>query len=179
MLKVRLAFSAEQIEQKSAMMWQHLMQTEQYRDAESIFTYVSTNTEVKTLPFFEKIWNDGKKIAVPIIREQKRIMDFVQLNSTAELTDIKWGIPEPDRENSTIVLPTEKTLFVVPALAIDRNGNRIGYGGGYYDTYFSKHDVGFKIALIFDEQKLQKIEELEKTDVPMDAVATEKGVLYY
>lgn len=177
MLKIRNSFSKQQIQQKSAMMWEHLRQTNQYMQSDIVFTYVSTNTEAETLPFFEKVWQDGKKIAVPII-EEKRNMNFVYLNTKEELTELKWGIPEPNREKSTVVVPTEKSLFVVPALAVDSKGNRVGYGGGYYDTYFSKYNSGFKIGFIFYDQQMKKIEYLEKTDVALDAVVTEKGVLY-
>lgn len=67
----------------------------------------------------------------------------------------------------------------MPALAVDKIGNRIGYGGGYYDTYFSKYKNGFKMGFIFSAQQLEKIETLLITDVALDGIVTEKGVVYY
>lgn len=177
MLEIRNHFSQQQIKQKSAEMWTYFMQTKQYHQADTIFTYISMNSEVETTPFFEKIWKDGKKIAVPIT-EENRNMCFAYLNKMEELTELKWGIPEPNKEKSVKAEPTEKSLFVVPALAIDKMGNRIGYGGGYYDTYFSKYQYGFKMGFIFSEQQLEKIETLFVTDVALDGIVTEKGVLY-
>ena len=103
-------------------------------------------------------------------------MDFVYLNDIAELTESKWGITKPKRENSTIILPTKNSLFVVPALAIDKKGNRIGYGRGYYDTYFSKVNCGFKMGFLFSAQQLEEIEILQNTDVALDGIVTEKAV---
>ncbi|MEY8319828.1 5-formyltetrahydrofolate cyclo-ligase [Lachnospiraceae bacterium 46-61] len=174
-LKARNTFSEQEITQKSVTMWENLMQTDIYKEADIIFTYVSAHKEAKTTPFFNKIWNDGKKIAVPII-EENRNMDFVYLSNIAELTESKWGIAEPKKETSTIALPTEKSLFIVPALAIDKKGNRIGYGRGYYDTYFSKVDCGFKIGFLFSEQQIEEIEMLQNTDVALDGFVTEKTV---
>ena len=175
MLKIRNAFSEQEITQKSTVMWENLMQTDVYQKADIIFTYVSAHKEAKTTPFFDKIWHDSKKIAVPII-EENRNMDFVYLNDIAELTESKWGIAEPKRENSTIILPTKNSLFVVPALAIDKKGNRIGYGRGYYDTYFSKVNCGFKMGFLFSAQQLEEIEILQNTDVALDGIVTEKAV---
>lgn len=175
MLEIRNAFSEKEIVQKSTMIWQNLMHTDVYQKADIIFTYVSTYKETRTTHFFDKIWNDDKKIAVPIT-EENRNMNFVYLNQIEELTELKWGIAEPKKENSIIALPTEKSLFVVPALAMDKKGNRIGYGGGYYDTYFSKVNCGFKMGFLFSAQQVEKIEELEKTDIALDGIATEKGI---
>ena len=61
MLKIRNAFSEQEITQKSAVMWEILMQTDVYQKADIIFTYVSAHKEAKTTPFFDKIWHDGKK----------------------------------------------------------------------------------------------------------------------
>ena len=178
MLKIRNCFSKQQIKQESAEMWKHLMQTNQYHKADIIFTYVSMNSEAETTPFFEKIWQDGKKIAVPIT-EKSRNMRFAYLNKLEELTELKWGIPEPNKQKSVKAEPTEKSLFVVPALAVDKIGNRIVYGVGYYDTYFSKYKNGFKMGFIFSAQQLEKIETLLITDVALDGIVTEKGVVYY
>lgn len=178
MLKVRNDIPEKLREQKSNMMWENLMQTELYQQSDIIFTYVSANTEAQTLPFFHKIWQDGKKIAVPII-EKNRNMDFVYLNTVQELTVLKWGILAPEKENSIVALPTEKSLFIVPALAIDQKGNRIGYGGGYYDTYFSKYKSDCKIGFIFSQQQLKKIESVELTDIPLNGIVTENEVLYF
>ncbi len=65
-------------------------------------------------------------------------MRFAYLNKLEELTELKWGIPEPNKQKVLKQNQQKKSLFVVPALAVDKIGNRIGYGGGYYDTYFSK-----------------------------------------
>ena len=178
MLEIRNRFSQQERAEKSAMMWQHFMQTNQYHKADIIFTYVSMNTEAETTPFFEKIWKDNKKIAVPMT-EQNRQMCFAYLDKLEELTELQWGIPEPNKQNSVIAEPTENSIFIVPALAVDKMGNRIGYGGGYYDTYFSKYQYGLKMAFVFSEQQLEKIETLLITDIALDGVITEKGVFLY
>ena len=173
MSAVRDAMTEKERKEKSKIMWQYLMESEEYQKADIIFTYVSVNSEAETTSFFEKIWRDGKKIAVPIT-EKNRKMDFVFLNCMEELTQQRWGIPEPDKQKSIITLPTNKSLFIVPALAVDKKGARIGYGGGYYDTYFSKVKDGFKMGFVFSVQKIQEI-EVENTDILLDGIITEHG----
>ena len=73
MLEIRNRFSQQERAEKSAMMWQHFMQTNQYHKADIIFTYVSMNTEAETTPFFEKIWKDNKKIAVPMTEQNRQM----------------------------------------------------------------------------------------------------------
>ena len=168
----------ESILQKSVEIWKNLTQTTIYQKADIIFTYVSAKTEAQTLPFFEKMWENNKKIAVPIT-ESNRNMTFVILNDKKELTEIKWGIPEPKKENSIAITPTEKSLFLVPAVAMDIKGNRIGYGGGYYDTYFQKQKKGCKIGYLFQLQVVKHIYEVEQTDIALDGMVTESGICFF
>lgn len=177
MLAIRNAIPEQQRKNNSVLMWQHLTKTEIYQNTDIIFTYVSIHKEAETTSFFTQVWEDGKKIAVPIT-EKNRKMDFVFLNTFEELTQKKWGIPEPEKSKSTLALPTEKSLFLVPALAIDDKGGRIGYGGGYYDTYFAKIKNGFKIGFVFSIQRIENL-EMEDTDILLDGVITEKGVYFF
>lgn len=177
MLTIRNAMPEQQTKNNSALMWQHLTKTEIYQKSDILFTYVSIHKEAETTSFFKQVWEDGKKIAVPIT-EKNRKMDFVFLNAFEELTQKKWGIPEPEKSKSTIALPTKKSIFLVPAIAIDNKGGRIGYGGGYYDTYFAKIKNGFKIGFVFAAQIVKNL-EMEDTDILLDGVITEKGFYFF
>ncbi len=178
MLLKRDRLSQKSIQAKSMAIWQNLSQTAVYKNADVIFSYVSVKTEAQTIPFFEKMWEDGKKIAVPVT-ENNRIMTFVLLNDKKELTQIKWGIPEPKKEESTVMLPDEKSIFLVPAVAMDKRGNRIGYGGGYYDTYFEKQKKGCKIGYLFQMQVVKHIYDIQPTDIALDGMVTECGICFF
>lgn len=177
MLAARNALTQQQRKNNSRLMWQHLIKTESYQKADVLFTYISVKSEAETTPFLEQVWADGKKIAVPIT-EKNRKMEFVFLNTLEELTQRKWGIPEPEKQNSISAFPTEKSLFLVPAVAVDTKGGRIGYGGGYYDTYFSKRKNGLKMGFVFSAQIAENL-KMEPTDVLLDGMVTEKGVYFF
>ena len=140
----------------------------EFMEAEAIYTYLEYNQEIITHPIVSKAWEMGKRVAVPKIIS--KVMEFCYIESFDDVFPGYMGILEPIDE----VIANEKKAFVImPGLAYDRNMNRIGYGGRFYDRYFADHKDNdyYKVALCYDFQIIDHI-ETEPHDVPVDAIVT-------
>jgi len=152
-----------------------------YRDAKNIFIYISYDSEINTKEIINKALIDNKKIYVPRTEFKTRLMDAVEIISLDNLIESEYGILEPSIEEPHIE-PNELDLIVVPGVAFDRNGGRIGYGAGFYDRYFKKINKDNikkiqKIALAYDFQILENI-PMNEHDVPVSYIITEKEFIH-
>ena len=162
----------EKREEKSRQIAAHILESAAYQNTERIFTFVSMGSEVETEEIIRQAWQDGKAVAVPKT-EKHREMHFYEIRSLAELSEGRFGVREP--KGGVVCTPKEGDLLLVPGLLFDGKKNRLGYGGGYYDTYFAKHKEGKRIGLAFAAQRFAEELPTEETDVPLDAVITENG----
>ena len=147
-----------------------------YKNAKTVFTFVSMGHEVDTHKLIQQSWRDGKQVAVPIAKENGEIY-FVPVDSFEELEKTSFGVLEPKKSKLYEITPKDTDIFLVPGLVFDTKGNRYGYGGGFYDRYAKKYPKLMKIALCFAFQV--KVEPLiiEIHDIPVEVVFTEKGIL--
>ena len=152
-----------------------------YREAKNIFIYISYDSEINTKGIINKALMDNKKIYVPRTEFKTRLMDAVKITSLDNLIESEYGILEPSIEEPHIE-PNELDLIVVPGVAFDRNGGRMGYGAGFYDRYFkriSKDRIKkiAKLALAYDFQILEKI-PMNEQDVPVNYIITETKFIH-
>ena len=149
--------------------------TEQWKNAETVFIFVSMQTETDTSELIQNALNTGKRLCVPKIIEDG-IMEAVEIKNQAQLRSGKFGIYEPD-DTSPSVAKNEIDLVLLPCLAADENGRRLGRGGGYYDRFCEDY-TGDKI-IVCPEMLLFKNGEIptEKWDITADGVVTEKRFL--
>lgn len=171
-LALRKQLSEEERREKSGRIQERILCRENYRKAKRIFVYVSMGAEVETQALIEQAWNDGKMIAVPKTAAERK-MYFLPIQSFAELQKNSFGVSEPTGGEEKALIPQKGDLFLVPVVGFDRNKNRMGYGGGYYDRYFAKHRGIYKIGLAFAVQ-MQEF-PTEETDIPLDEIITENG----
>lgn len=153
---------------------ERLFQTDAYARCTNIFTYVSFGSEMDTQEIIHKAIVDGKRIYVP--RVEGKQIEFYRLQNFKLLTKSKYGILEPSMdenlrhipEDSNFNYPIYHNLMLLPGLAFDAIGNRIGYGAGYYDKFLSLHQYNFfyKIAIGYD---FQVLEELPTEDYDQNA----------
>ena len=127
---------------------QTLLKTKAYQTSDLVLCYVSVKTEVDTRAFLEHCFRSQKRIAVPKCYENG-LMRFFEVRALCELQNGAMDIPEP-AETATQAVPTQRTLCVVPGLAFDRAGFRVGYGGGYYDRFLADFP-GESIGLCYDD----------------------------
>lgn len=109
-----------------------------FKSCDTLFTYISAGSEADTRRIIALAFHEGKSVAVPVCFGGGE-MRFYYINSLAEVSPKRYGIPEPEPDEKKLALPDEKSLFVVPGVAFDCEGFRLGMGGGYYDRYLAGH----------------------------------------
>ena len=145
-----------------------------YKKADTVFIYISMKNEAPTAEIIEKAYADGKRVAVPIALKNHE-MYFVPIERDEELVKTKFGVMEPQKDRSAEIIPDENSLFVVPGVAFGMDGHRMGYGGGYYDTYIDKYKIENTVAIAFDIQLKDEV-PFEEHDKIMKTVITENRI---
>lgn len=161
----------EQIESSSIKIFKKIMQLDCYKQADSIYAYVSYNEEVSTFSFLKEVLLSGKKLCVPKVYDD--IMKFHVITSLEELKTGAYGILEPCND---IIDTKHKGFMLMPGLAFDRKGHRLGYGGGFYDKYLMEQDDFIKVAAAYNFQVISEV-WCEEFDIPVDVVVTEDEVI--
>ncbi len=159
------AMTTQQIEEKSKRLYELFIKTEAYRNAKTIYGYLPYNQEVRTVPMLEQALRDGKQIAVPKIYGDE--MKFIMLPDLSRVEKGYSGIPEPIADGPEGNDP--HALVLMPGMAFDKEGHRIGYGGGFYDKFLAREPEHPTLALCYDFQMLPKL-ETEEFDIPVDTV---------
>lgn len=143
-----------------------------YLQAKTIFIYYSVGDEISTMEIIDDALRSGKTVCLPRC-ETERQMSACVITSPADLTKETYGIPEPG-DHCTVLAPEQLELCIIPALACDRKGHRMGYGGGYYDRFLPK-TTARKMALCAAERFFEVI-PYEPHDICCDFVVTENEV---
>jgi 5-formyltetrahydrofolate cyclo-ligase len=159
------AMTEEEIVRKSEALGVLFAQSPLYRQAKTIYGYLPYNQEVRTVPMLEQAIRDGKQVAVPkVIGEE---MKFIYITDMTRVETGYAGIPEPVDDGPEGDDP--HALVLMPGLAFDPQGHRIGYGGGFYDRFLEKEPEHPTLALCYDFQMLPHL-ETEAHDIPVDCV---------
>lgn len=146
-----------------------------YKEAENIFIFVSFDNEVDTHGIITKALEEGKKIYVPKIKSKDRGMEIFRIKSMDDLEEGYFGVLEPLDESEKIT-GDDLDLIVVPGIAFDREGHRLGYGGGFYDRFFQNLTKEIpKIALGYNVQVAEEIVR-EKHDEKINGLITETDI---
>lgn len=155
----------EEIEFRSELLTRMLLNSELYRRAKTVYGYLSYNQEVRTLPFLNQCLRDGKAVAVPKVFGDD--INFIRMEDLSQTAKGYAGIPEPIADGPFLSDPT--ALVLMPGLAFDPMGHRIGYGGGFYDRFLSREPGHPTAALCYDFQMLPYL-PTEVFDIPVDLV---------
>lgn len=159
------AMTEEMIQQKSRILGELFAASEAYRNAKTIYGYLPYNQEVRTVPMLQRALEDGKRVAVPKVYGDEML--FICMTDLTRVEKGYAGIPEPVDDGPVAEDPT--ALVLMPGLAFDPQGHRIGYGGGFYDKFLEKEPNHPTLALCYDFQMLPKL-ETESHDIPVDWV---------
>ena len=159
------AMTQAQIESKSTELARQFLATESYRNARTVYGYLPFNQEVRTQPILEQALREGKRVAIPKVLGRE--MKFFYIQNFSGLTVSSFGVPEP--ADDAPVAEDKTALVLMPGLAFDPLGRRIGYGGGYYDRFLAAEPEHPTIALCFDFQLLPAL-ETEEHDIRADRV---------
>ena len=159
------AMTEEEIVRRSEALGKAFVDSALYRAAETIYGYLPYNQEVRTVPMLEQALRDGKKVAVPKVVGDEMV--FIYLSDLTQVEKGYAGIPEPIANDP--VAHDETALVLMPGLAFDREGHRIGYGGGFYDKFLQRETKHPTLALCYEFQMMEHL-ETEEHDIPVDCV---------
>ena len=162
--------------EKSRAIFSRLKSLDEYKKARRIFIFVSMSSEVETLHWLDELLKD-KEVLIPATKKGDPEMKMARLLSKDELVKNYWGLLElpedlvPAREEKAC------DLIITPGLAFDRAGYRLGYGGGFYDRFFSSHE-GFRLGVGFHEQLVENVPH-DALDLPVHAFLSETDYLVF
>lgn len=164
---------------KSRAIAQALRRLHLYQKARVVMCYVAIDGEVETRAILEQALADGKRVAVPrAFSRGCRLVAAEVKNLRRELKPRgPWKIPQPSSRKGHAISPERLDLVIVPGVAFDRRGQRLGRGMGYFDRFLSRVPASVpRVGLAFRFQLLKEI-PLESHDQPVDRVITEKAVV--
>jgi 5,10-methenyltetrahydrofolate synthetase len=160
--------------EKNRKIAERVMKHPAYRKAGSLLTYVSYKSEADTLVLIEHALKNGKKVYCPKV--SGREMEFYRIASQDDLEDGYRGIREPRNRNEERMfragIKRGENLMLMPGSVFDKERNRIGYGGGYYDRYLETH-TGLTVMALCYEMQVQERIPTERHDRKPDIVITE------
>ena len=147
-----------------------------YQSANVVLIYMAFGSEIETKPFFERIVADGKMVVLPRVDKTSQTLMLHSVESVAELQSSRWGIFEP--ANSAPMVALKEVGFVLlPGVAFDRTGNRLGYGRGYYDKLLLRADPTLaRVAAVFSCQIVDKV-PAGPFDQKIDTLITENEII--
>lgn len=163
--------SSTTYQQKSMLIHKQLLQEHAIQKAKVIGITLSVFPEVETWSFIETLWAKGKKIVVPKCEPTTRKMTFYEITSFHQLEKVYMHLSEPIPSQTQKIEKEQIDCLIVPGLAYDRQGFRLGFGGGYYDRFLSD----FKnptLSMAFQLQVVEKI-PIDDYDVPIEKIITE------
>lgn len=167
MIKKRLNLDEKDYHQRSDLIINRLKNNEFFKKAKNIGIYFSYRHEVETISLIKEIISE-KNIYAPKIHG--RDMNFIKITNLSNLVKNQYGILEPI--GNEIVNKKQLDLLIVPLVAYDKDYNRLGYGGGYYDRFLMDYQ-GQTIGLAFSFQKVQHL-AIEDYDLPLDMIITDE-----
>ena len=159
------AMTEEEIVERSNALAEKFYNSPAYQAASTIYGYLPYNQEVRTVPMLQRALDDGKRVAVPKVYGDE--MRFIYLEDLTQVAKGYAGIPEPIADAP--VAEDKQALVLMPGLAFDPQGHRIGYGGGFYDKFLAKEPYHPTLALCYEFQ-MQAHLDTEEFDIPVDTV---------
>ncbi|MBU0714454.1 MAG: 5-formyltetrahydrofolate cyclo-ligase [Verrucomicrobia bacterium] len=178
------------IRQASTRIQRAVMKLPEWAAARRVCVYLALPNEVQTRRLLAVCWKTGKQVLVPAYRKKVRRYDLARLESDDPVKAGHWAVPEPTRPRWAIpnratlnrvtpnwVTPARVDLVVIPGLAFDRTGGRLGRGGGHYDRLLAGMALqqAFKVGLALECQMAARV-PMDARDIRLDAVVTERAV---
>ena len=175
MLERRAAQSEMGRAEKCDRIKKRLFLQPEFTGAGSIMFYLAKDEEVRTEDVIRQALLRGKMVLVPLVRrDERRLVPSILTDYDRQLTEGSFGILEPKKEDVHPFPPSEIELVIVPGVAFDKKGGRIGFGGGFYDNFLSGLPA-YRIGLAYEMQIVEEL-SLDEWDEPLDMIITEERV---
>jgi len=174
----RDSLSLEEVQKMSDTISRAFIASPLFRDAQTIFLYSPIKNEVRTDKIFRAAREAGKRVGYPLINHRAREIEYIEVVDTEELTSGYYGILEPPKCDGRAIRPNGGDIVIVPGVAFDARGHRVGYGGGFYDRFLS--EIGSEVTtvgLAFALQIIPIISE-EPHDIRLGYIVTEDRMIH-
>lgn len=150
-----------------------LIESTYWKNANMIGVTISQGFEWDTKHIIESAWNDGKHVCAPKCDPKRKQLHFYKIHSFEDLEVVYYNLLEPKQEETTFITKSKIDLLIVPGMLFDKQGYRIGFGGGFYDRYLTD----YKNETVSLTSKIQLLEEIPKEsfDIPVNHIITESG----
>ncbi|HYR03874.1 MAG TPA: 5-formyltetrahydrofolate cyclo-ligase [Nitrososphaerales archaeon] len=176
-LRKRMSLDPEALAAQSSLVAANVLSLREYAGARLIASYCAKDDEVQTKAIIERALKDGKRVAVIVTDVPSKTLAFSEIESFEDdLAPGTFGILEPKGDRARPVPLTEADVVLVPLLAWDEKGQRLGYGAGYFDRALAGAPRITKVGLGLESQRFPDI-PTSRHDVPLDIVVTEKRVV--
>jgi 5-formyltetrahydrofolate cyclo-ligase len=177
LLKIRDSIPAELRKSKDRLIFEKVSELEEFRKAKTVMLFASFRTEVDTAQIIREALKNNKRVVLPRVETGIKQLKLYRIDSPEELEEGYMGIPEPPREMEREVSPGELDFILVPGVAFDEKGGRLGYGGGYYDRLINmiktRPDI---VAVAYEEQIVDNV-PAERHDIMAGKIITDKRII--
>jgi len=179
-LKKRISLSTEDRINKSIEIFKKLESINIYNYSEIIMFYVATMSEVQTENMIKESLIKGKKIVIPIMESDTgNLVPSLLLDYDNELEKNSQGILESKKAFRRLFSAEKLEVIIIPGIAFDASGNRLGRGKGYYDRFLTRINPSvLKIALAYEIQMVDHIPH-DKNDIPVNMIITEQRIIQH
>ena len=178
---IRNALLLQEQKQRSGQIMREIMSMEAYQQSRVVMGYSSFGSEVDTRPLLEQVLSEGKTLVLPKINQASNTLSLHAVSDLqGQMVEGMWGIHEPSPVLCKEVEPHVLDFILIPGLAFDPHGGRLGYGKGYYDKLLSgclsTGGRPWLVAGAFNFQVIDRV-PMEAHDIPIHAVVTESGCI--
>jgi len=181
--QLRNALTQTQQESAADHLLTQVKQLKAFNTAHSIALYLAADGEIGTQAIIEHCWDLGKKVYLPVLDPNlHNQLLFVHYHSDTVMTHNKYAIAEPATPYQSVISATELNLVLLPLVAFDDTGARMGMGGGYYDRSFAfinEDNTGHAPQLYGLAHNLQQVSQLqiESWDIPLEGIVTDQQMI--
>lgn len=175
-LRRRRALDPKELAALSGRVQGNLAVLPEFKGASLVVSYAAKPDEVQTKGIIEGALRDGKKVAVVVTDPQSKTLRCSEIQSFEDLAPGTFGIPEPRRGKGRPVPIASADVILVPLVAWDMRGHRLGYGAGYFDRTLSNAGRATKVGLALECQRVPRIPD-SRHDIALDVIVTEKRIV--
>jgi 5-formyltetrahydrofolate cyclo-ligase len=161
-------------DRNSQLIASKLYNEDSWKQAKMIGITISVGREVSTRQIIERAWREGKQVAIPKTSWKPKQLNFHVFTTYKQIEEVKYGLFEPNEQETTLIQPIDIDLLIVPGLCFSYDGYRIGYGGGFYDRFLTNYQ-GLTLSLAFDFQCLNWVPS-DNYDLPVKKIITNRKV---
>lgn len=167
--------SIENKVEKDSLIAQNLLSLDEIKKADTVLCYISLDDEICTDEIVSALLASGKRVGAPYCLDNKGNMDFYYITDFDDLKIQSFGVREPVIEKCKKVASFDNTIIILPGLCFDKNGNRLGYGKGYYDRFLQFHSL-ISVGLCYNSLIVKNV-PTDIFDKKVDLIVSENGVV--